>query len=252
MSESDSLAALPGIEKWLAKLGYTLTAEERMHWHMNLTMEALSIQGSLDEAMALLSTVPQPIGWRVRIIWNGEEGMLIETMLPRVFASFSVAKSEASNVQRMFVGGNELEVFTETDRYRITDSHVKIYRRKAGTKDLSYKILFDAPLLTTDKFEPVEIKIGDILTAPDGFFSMSDAIMPVFELYGSDKLAIVLANGKALRGLEQRFAVSQTEVVDELIENSPYSERIALTGYRGYRGTANERLKALRLALISP
>lgn len=73
-------------------------------------------------------------------------------------------------------------------------------------------------------------------------------VMPVFQLYGDDKFAIVMANN-GLQELERRFSVTQKEVVDGLIESSCCSEIPTLTKYIGYKGTQQERLNALRQAL---
>jgi hypothetical protein len=65
-------------------------------------------------------------------------------------------------------------------------------------------------------------------------------------LIGKTKTAIAKAEGEILATLEAEYGVTQTEAINDLIEDTCWSNHPRLKSFRGYQGQAKER----RLAVL--
>jgi len=70
-------------------------------------------------------------------------------------------------------------------------------------------------------------------------------------IYGDDMITLLHSTAEELAELEFRFGTTQTAVVDDLIEDSCWSGEPSLEPYLGGKGSAEQRLQALRAALAA-
>lgn len=64
-------------------------------------------------------------------------------------------------------------------------------------------------------------------------------------LIGKTKTAIAKAEGECLATLEDQYGVTQTAVINDLIEDTCWSDHPRLRSFRGYQGQAEERRRAV-------
>jgi len=266
VADKNKQPTITEINQWLSKsFADGLHDSEDMLEHLSIVMEGLCLQGILDddvfnavyaklnETKALLTTMPTPKGWRIKTIWQTDDNLFVEAMAPEIFSSFMDAQIKAGSLDKIQVNSDDVIIASAFDghEYQLLDRQIIVYSMKcSGNSAVNW--LSSQPV-SIDNNGLTRINIKDFKNASSTLGKLDhveDMIMPVFELSSDDKSAIVLAKGAGLLKLEQRFAITQAELVDDLIENSCWSNNSAIARFRGYHGSSDERLAVVRQALV--
>lgn len=198
--------------------------------HLSVAMECLYMQGALSdhafneiyiklsEAVALLSVVPKPTGWRIQTVWQSSTKWVVEITLPELFPSHVEAQLAAGSSQEVRFNDNTLTVITSSGReYSVQEQHinVSVMRGEAAKRALNW--LQRAPVLASNGYERVQISVADLKNTvglDQGFTRITDIIVPVFEF---NEASPVFALGLELKRMRCRFSLSShAKMVDGL------------------------------------